>query len=113
MLRRHGISPKTYYSWKAKYGGMEVSEARRLKQLEEETEACGGAAGVGHPRAEGAFGKRVVAVARPAGGRHEGRGSRVERAACVLVGGAGRLLGLLTFLIKLVAIRASSSVSNP
>ena len=36
VLRRHGISPKTYYSWKAKYGGLEVSEARRLKQLEDE-----------------------------------------------------------------------------
>ena len=36
VVRRHGISPKTYYGWKAKYGGMEVSEARRLKQLEEE-----------------------------------------------------------------------------
>lgn len=36
VIRRHGISPKTYYAWKAKYGGMEISEARRLKQLEEE-----------------------------------------------------------------------------
>lgn len=36
VLRRHGVAAKTYYSWKAKYGGMEVSEARRLKQLEEE-----------------------------------------------------------------------------
>lgn len=36
VIRRHGVSPQTYYAWKAKYGGMEVSEARRLKQLEEE-----------------------------------------------------------------------------
>lgn len=36
VIRRHGISPKTYYAWKAKYGGMELSDARRLKQLEEE-----------------------------------------------------------------------------
>lgn len=36
VLRRHGVSPKTYYGWKAKYGGLEVSEARRLKQLEDE-----------------------------------------------------------------------------
>ena len=36
VIRRHGISPQTYYAWKAKYAGMEVSEARRLKQLEEE-----------------------------------------------------------------------------
>ena len=36
VIRRYGLSPKTYYAWKAKYGGMEVSEARRLKLLEEE-----------------------------------------------------------------------------
>jgi len=36
VLRRHGVAPKTYYSWKAKFAGMEVSDARRLRQLEEE-----------------------------------------------------------------------------
>lgn len=36
LCRRHGISRDTYFAWKKKYGGMEVSEARRLKQLEEE-----------------------------------------------------------------------------
>jgi putative transposase len=36
VCRRHGISPKTYYRWKSKYGGMSVPETRRLKQLEEE-----------------------------------------------------------------------------
>lgn len=36
VIRRHGISAHTYYRWKSKYGGMEVSEARRLKQLEDE-----------------------------------------------------------------------------
>ncbi len=36
VVRRHGISAHTYYRWKSKYGGMEVSEARRLKQLEDE-----------------------------------------------------------------------------
>ena len=36
LCRRHGISEATYYSWKSKYGGMEVSEAKRLKALEEE-----------------------------------------------------------------------------
>ncbi len=36
MLRRHGIAPKTYYRWKAKFGGMGVSDARRLRQLEDE-----------------------------------------------------------------------------
>lgn len=36
LCRRHGVSRETYYAWKRKYGGMSVSEARRLKQLEEE-----------------------------------------------------------------------------
>jgi len=36
VCRQHGVSPATYYKWKAKYGGLEVSEARRLRQLEEE-----------------------------------------------------------------------------
>ncbi len=36
VIRRHGIAQKTYYNWKAKYGGLEVSEARRLRALEEE-----------------------------------------------------------------------------
>jgi putative transposase len=36
LIRRHGISAHTYYRWKSKFGGMEVSEARRLKQLEDE-----------------------------------------------------------------------------
>jgi putative transposase len=36
LCRKHGISEATFYSWKAKYGGMEVSEAKRLKALEEE-----------------------------------------------------------------------------
>lgn len=34
--RTHGISEATYHRWKTKYGGLEVSEARRLKQLEDE-----------------------------------------------------------------------------
>lgn len=36
LCRRHGISSATFYAWKAKYGGLDVSEARRLKALEDE-----------------------------------------------------------------------------
>jgi putative transposase len=36
LCRRHGISEQTFYRWKSKYGGMEVSEARRLRDLESE-----------------------------------------------------------------------------
>ena len=36
LCRRHGISQQTFYRWKRVYGGLEVSQARRLKALEEE-----------------------------------------------------------------------------
>mgnify|MGYP003970420549 FL=1 len=36
VIRKHGIADGTYYRWKAKYGGMDVSDAKRLKQMEEE-----------------------------------------------------------------------------
>ena len=36
LCREHGISDATFYNWKAKYGGMELSELRRTKDLEEE-----------------------------------------------------------------------------
>lgn len=36
LCRKHGISDATFYTWRSKYGGMEVSEAKRLKQLEDE-----------------------------------------------------------------------------
>ena len=36
LCRKHGISEATFYNWKSKFGGLDVSEARRLKQLEGE-----------------------------------------------------------------------------
>ena len=36
VCRRHGISSATFYKWKSKFGGLDVSEARRLRSLEEE-----------------------------------------------------------------------------
>ncbi|SFP20278.1 transposase, partial [Qipengyuania nanhaisediminis] len=36
VCRRHGISSATFYKWKSKFGGLEVSDARRLRTLEQE-----------------------------------------------------------------------------
>lgn len=36
LCRKHGVSEATFYNWKSKFGGLDVSEARRLKQLERE-----------------------------------------------------------------------------
>ncbi|TDP44094.1 putative transposase [Zavarzinia compransoris] len=36
LCRRHGLSSASFYAWKAKYGGLEVSEAKRLRALEDE-----------------------------------------------------------------------------
>ena len=36
LCRKHGLSSPTFYKWKSKYGGLDVSEARRLKALEDE-----------------------------------------------------------------------------
>ena len=37
VCRKHGVSSATFYAWKAKYGGLDVSQARRLKALEDES----------------------------------------------------------------------------
>lgn len=39
VCRRHGVSDNTFHRWRRKYGGMEIPDARRLKQLEEENRA--------------------------------------------------------------------------
>ena len=36
LCRKHGISQQTFYNWKSKYGGMDVAEARKLKQVQDE-----------------------------------------------------------------------------
>ena len=45
LCRKHGVSSPTFYKWKAKYGGLDVSEARRLKALEGERQAEADAGG--------------------------------------------------------------------
>ncbi len=71
LCRRHRISRETYYRWKQKFGGMSVSEARRLKLLEEDNfalEADRGQSGGEPPDAEGfpRDGQRAAAC-RPEG----------------------------------------------
>src|ERR1700751_4700773 len=46
LARKHGVSEATLYNWKAKYGGMEASEAKRLKQLEDVPTNSKGVCGV-------------------------------------------------------------------
>jgi putative transposase len=36
LCRKHGVSPATFYSWKAKFGGMEVSDVAKMRALEDE-----------------------------------------------------------------------------
>lgn len=36
LCRKHGVSPATFYSWKAKFGGMEISDVAKMKALEDE-----------------------------------------------------------------------------
>ena len=38
LCRKHGISDATFYNWRSRYGGMDVSEVRRLRQVEEENQ---------------------------------------------------------------------------
>jgi len=37
LCRKHGISDATFYTWRSKYGGMEISDARKLKAIEDES----------------------------------------------------------------------------
>jgi transposase-like protein len=72
VCRKHGISTATFYGWKAKLGGMEVSEAKRLKQLQDENAklkrllAAGGAADpAAQARRRHADGQRARGRQRP------------------------------------------------
>ena len=87
LCRKHGVSDASIYKWKAKFGGMDVSEAKRLRTLEDENtqaEAAAGRRHAGQCSPEGPLGKEVVT---PAGKRkavvHLGEGIRDERTAGV------------------------------
>jgi putative transposase len=66
LCRKHGISSATFYKWKAKYGGLEVSDARRLKTLEDEKRQAEEAVGRGDARQRDAEGYRVKKMVTPA-----------------------------------------------
>ena len=90
LCRKHGVSDASIYKWKAKFGGMDVSEAKRLRTLEREhaAESAAGRCHAGQRSAEGPLGKEVVT---PAGKRkavvhlREAFGMS-ERRACKAIG---------------------------
>ena len=68
VCRKHGVSEATFYNWKAKYGGLEVSEAKRLKALEERERSAEEAVGRRDARqcgAEGARWQKMYDLPRP------------------------------------------------
>jgi putative transposase len=63
LCRKHGISQQTFYRWKAKYGGLEVSDAQRLRQLEDENRKLKqlvAEQALGHRRFQGGAFKKMV-----------------------------------------------------
>ncbi len=70
VCRRHGVSSATFYKWKAKFGGLDVSDARRLKTLEHEN------ARLKRLLAEAELDKAVLKELLGNGWRRPGRGGR-------------------------------------
>ena len=96
VCRKHGISSATFYKWKARYGGLEVSDARRLKVLRGRERKAEEASRRSHARqrhAEGRRGKKMVTpVARREAVAHLQRTHEVsQRRACQNDRGGSRL----------------------
>ena len=90
VCRKHGISDATFYKWKARYGGLEVSEARRLKALEDENAKLKRLLGRGHARQRRAQGSAAKKLTSPAARREAALRLMAERGlsqrrACGLV----------------------------
>lgn len=100
LCRRHGISEKTYYRWKAQYGGQQVSETKKLKALEEENRRLKKLVAdqaLNLQVLKEAVGKRLVTAAErrtavtTAREAAQARGTRLsERQACRCFGRIGR-----------------------
>ncbi|MDR4305388.1 IS3 family transposase [Chelatococcus sambhunathii] len=91
VCRKHGVSSATFYKWKAKFGGLDVSEARRLKGLEDENgrlKRMLADAMLGNAALKDLLGKKVVAPAarREAVAYLAGAFEMSERRACRVVG---------------------------
>ncbi len=91
VCRQHGVSEATFYNWKAKYGGLEVSEAKRLLALEDENgrlKRMLADAMLDKRRAEGPAGKKVVtpAARREAAAYLRRVFEMSERRACRVIG---------------------------
>jgi putative transposase len=86
----HGITKQTYYRWKAKYGGMELSEMQRLKQVEDENRRVKqivAEANARHPGAQGGRRQKVMGpiARRETVGWLQTRGTSLRR-ACRVIG---------------------------
>ena len=89
--KKHGMSEASFYNWKAKYGGLEVSEAKRLKGLESENVQAKEALGRRHARqrrAQGSARKKMVtpAARREAVALLRSAYDMSERRACRMIG---------------------------
>ena len=87
LARRHGVSEATIYNWEAKYGGLEVSEVRRLRELESEAQAAAGRHDAGQLDAQGSSFKKVVtpAAKREAAAHLQACHGLSERRACRVI----------------------------
>jgi putative transposase len=91
VCRKHGIGSATFYKWRAKFGGLDVSDAKRLKALEDENAKLKKPAGGGDARQCDAQGDQFKKMVTPAAGReavaHLDETFEVsERRACSVLG---------------------------
>ena len=94
VCRRHGISSATFYKWKSKYGGLEVSDGRRLKALEDENRRLkrGLPTRCWTTRRSRTCSEKTSEACGAASSSDSGnRASRAESAACVRASGVGPL----------------------
>jgi putative transposase len=99
LCRRHNVSPATFYKWRAKYGGMAVSDAKRLRALEEENRRLKQLLAdtmLDNQALKGLLAKTGDACGTTAGGGDRPAGARVVASSCLqadrdraLPGGAG------------------------